>query len=70
MENTQHKEIIDKLNDLCERMDNVEKKLAPIHDVFTESTGFFNISRLLFKGIIIIGATVGVVYGFFRWLKN
>ena len=53
-----------------ERILRVELKLEPVYKVFESVTGFNSISVWILKGLVLIGAGIGVVYGFIKFLKN
>ena len=44
--------------------------LEPMFKIFTSVSGFQNISSIILKTIILIGAGIGVVYGALKWLKQ
>lgn len=52
------------------KIETLETKLEPLHKVFDSVTGFNSIAVLILKGLILIGAGVGVVTGFIVWLKK
>ncbi|MDZ4205785.1 MAG: hypothetical protein U1C12_01005 [Patescibacteria group bacterium] len=70
MNNQHHKEIIDKLNDLCQRMDKVENKLAPIYDMFKSAQGFNKISIWMLKGLAMIGSAILGIYVMIEFIKK
>lgn len=52
------------------KIETLEQKLEPVHKVFDSVTGFNSVAVLILKGLILIGAGVGVVTGFILWLKK
>lgn len=52
------------------KIEILEAKLEPVHKVFDSVTGFNSIAVWILKGLILIGAGVGVVTGFILWLKK
>ena len=62
----QHKTFLMIRNDIA----NLQEEMKPIHALFDNVTGFNRISVWILKGLVLIGAGVGVVYGFIRFLRN
>lgn len=52
------------------QLGEMQEKLDPMYKIFSNINGFNKITLTLFKGILIFGAVAGVIYGFFKWLKN
>lgn len=52
------------------KIDVLEMKLEPVHKVFDSITGFNSITVWILKGLILIGAGVGVIYGLVKYLKQ
>jgi hypothetical protein len=47
-----------------------KEKLEPMYKVFASVNGFNAISVWIFKALILLGAGIGVVYGFIKWIRN
>lgn len=62
----QHKTYLIIRNDIA----NLQEDMKPIHALFDNVTGFNRISVWILKGLVLLGAGVGVVYGFIKFLKN
>lgn len=83
MSNDQIKQILDRLEqqdkvlqsirheqaEAKKKIETLETKLEPVHKVFDSVTGFNSIAVWILKGLLLIGAAVGVVYGFIKYLK-
>lgn len=50
--------------------DEIRAKLDPMYEVFTKSRGFADITIALMKSFLLIGAFVGLMYGFIKWIKS
>ncbi len=46
------------------------EKLKPIQELFTSAVGFDKISVWILKALVAVGAGVGVIYAFLKWLKS
>ena len=46
------------------------EELKPITEVFNNVNGFRSVSILILKGLIILGAGIGVVVAFIKYLKS
>lgn len=62
----QHKTYLIIRNDIA----NLQNDLKPIHEVFESVTGFNSIAVWILKALILLGAGIGVVFGFISWLKK
>lgn len=51
------------------KIEILEAKLEPVHKVFDSVTGFNSIAVWILKGLIMLGAAIGVIYGFIKYLK-
>lgn len=83
MSNDQIKQIIDKLEAQDKvlkaivaeqaaakiKFETIETKLDPVYTVFESVTGFNAIAVWILKALILLGAGIGVVYGFIKFLK-
>lgn len=49
---------------------NLQREMEPIHALFDSVSGFNKISVWILKGLVLLGAGIGVVYGFIKYLKN
>lgn len=76
-----NQEILNEISKLHQRMterniideefrEEVRSKLDPMYKIFTSVGGFGDISVFILKGFILIGAGLGVLYAFFKWLKT
>jgi len=84
MSNDQIKQILDRLEqqdkvlqsirqeqrEAKAKIETLETKLEPVHKVFDSVTGFNSISVWILKGLIMLGAGIGVIYGFIKFLKT
>jgi hypothetical protein len=52
------------------KIEAMEAKLEPVHQIFESVTGFNNIAIWLLKALVLLGAGIGVVYGFLKYLKQ
>ena len=64
-----HKEMMRLIKDVSEQNKRQFQMLEPMYTIFTSVKGFNGISAALLKGIIIVGAAGGVVYGIIKWLR-
>jgi len=51
----------------------IDKKLEPFQPMlkfYNDATSATNFLTVVMKSILLFGAVVGVIYGFFRWIKN
>lgn len=56
--------------EMLKKIDGLSKQLEPVTELFDNVGGFKQVSLSIIKGIIAIGAGVGVIYGFIMWLRN
>lgn len=56
--------------DAREKMEAMELKLEPVHRVFESVSGFNQTAVWILKGLILLGAGMGVIYGLIRYLKE
>lgn len=49
---------------------NLQEDMKPVLVIFNSVTGFNRVSILLLKGLVLLGAGIGVMYGFIKFLKN
>lgn len=73
----QHKENQQKLNELINsvgkingRLNTMEEKLDPMYEIFFSVKGFNGVAVWILKALILLGAALGVVYGFIKYLKS
>lgn len=53
--------------------DVIDKKLEPfkpILQIYNQAQGFTNFTVVIMKSLLLFGATIGIIYGFFKWIKN
>ena len=62
--------MLTRLEQMNKRLDSIDSKVNPMYEVFSKSRGFADITVALMKAFLLIGAVVGGVYGFVRWLRN
>lgn len=48
---------------------SLNAKVDPMYQLFSNATGFNNVSIIILKGLLLLGAGVGVVIAFIKWLK-
>jgi len=70
MTETPHEQLIAKLEAIDKRFDSIEAKLNPMYDIFVRAKGFNDIGVWILKGLILLSAAIGVVYGLLKWLKQ
>jgi hypothetical protein len=69
-ENFHHKELLARLDSIDERFKKIDNKLNPMYDIFVSAKGLNNIAVWILKGIILVGASVTVIYSVIKWLKE
>lgn len=52
------------------KIEVLEAKLEPVHKVFDSVSGFNSIAVWILKGLIMLGAGIGVIYGLIKYLKQ
>lgn len=52
------------------KFEAIYEKLDPVVDLYSNVKGFRTISLSILKAILVVGAAVGVIYGFIKWLKT
>ena len=70
MTETPHEQLIKRLDSIDKRFKSVEDKLNPMYEIFVGAQGFNKISVWILKALILVGAGVGIVYGFIKYLKQ
>jgi hypothetical protein len=65
-----HEGILAQIREISEQNKRQFQMLEPIYKIFTNVKGFNGITSWLLKTIILLGAAVGAIYGFFKWLKS
>lgn len=63
-------EITPTLKYLGESMFEIKQTLAPMAAIFESAQGFNIIAVWFIKFVIGLGATVGIIYGAIKWLKQ
>ena len=58
------------IKDFHERIDEIQTKLEPMYEIFENVSRFNRVTIYLLKAVIMIGAGLGVLYGFIKYLKE
>lgn len=53
-----------------EQIADIQKKQEPVTQIFESVTGFNAIAVWILKALIMLGAAMGVIYGFIQYLKK
>lgn len=53
-----------------ERLDEISAKVDPMYNLFTNATGFNNISVWIMKMMAAVGVAIGVLYAAIKWLRQ
>ncbi len=64
-----HKEMIDQIQAVSEQNKRQFQMLEPMYKLFENVSGFNSIAVWILKGLALIGAGLGVLYAFLKWLK-
>ena len=48
----------------------INKKLDPMYMIFVNAKGFGNVAVWMLKAMVLVGAGLGVLYAFIKWLKQ
>lgn len=77
MSEHENNEIMHRLNaqdkaiqDIIEQNKRQFQMLEPMYKIFTGVSSFGDISVWILKGLILVGAGMGVIYAFIKWLKS
>lgn len=49
---------------------DLKEKLEPVHQIFESVTGFNSIAVMILKGLVLLGAGIGVIYTLIKYLKG
>lgn len=55
---------------MIRKIDDLTEQVVPVTELITNVTGFRKVTVGAIKGILLIGAGIGVIYGFIIWLRN
>jgi hypothetical protein len=65
-----HQRMTDHYASEDEFKEEMRKKLYPMYEVFVNTQGFWSVSTSVFKALILIGAGIGVILAFLKWLRH
>lgn len=58
------------LEGLVQQQREMKETLEPIAKIYSDMTGFNTIAITAIKGLLLLSASIGVVYGFIKYLKT
>lgn len=64
------KAIQDEQKAVRKELKEYKDKMEPVYKVFENVSGFNSIAIWILKGLIMVGAAVGVVWGFLKYIRN
>jgi predicted nucleotidyltransferase len=76
MTDQQIREILKRMSEQDKKIDEIFEQnkrqfqmLEPMHKIFVSAQGFSGVTGSILKGLILLGAGIGVIYGLIKYLK-